>query len=111
MELARVPGPVELAALLAELEASGIKAMSSADDVGRMRPSMAFAQGYRVLVFEGDVVRAREVLRGIELDPTTVRTVPANRRPRVAPGAVPFLVLGMAVIVLPALAALYAWLR
>jgi hypothetical protein len=67
VELARVPGPVEVGALLAELKAKGIKAMSSADDVAGLRPSMAYIQGYRVLVFERDLERARRVLRALDL--------------------------------------------
>jgi hypothetical protein len=68
VELARVRGPVEVAALLAELEANGIKANSSADDVGGMRPSLSYVDGYRVLVFEGDLERARRVLNTLDLD-------------------------------------------
>jgi len=59
VELARVRGPVEVGAVLAELAAHGIKGISSADDVGGMRPSLSYVDGYRVLVFEGDLERAR----------------------------------------------------
>ena len=62
VELTRVAGPVEVAALLAALEANGIKAMTSTDD-GGMRPSVTYVEGSRVLVFEGDLERARRVLR------------------------------------------------
>ena len=65
---ARVRGPVEVGALLAELQANGIKAISSADDVGGMRPSLSYVDGYRVLVFEGDLERARRVLKTLDLD-------------------------------------------
>jgi hypothetical protein len=68
VELARVWGPVEVAALLAELEARGIKAITSVDDAGGMRPSMTYTEGYRVLVFEGDLEQARRVLKTLELD-------------------------------------------
>lgn len=68
VELARVRGPIEVSALLAELEAKGIKAISSADDVGGMRPSLTYLDGYRVLVFEGDLERARRVLKALDLD-------------------------------------------
>jgi hypothetical protein len=68
VELARVPGPVAVGALLAELEANGIKAISTADDVGGMRPSLSYVDGYRVLVFEGDLERARRVLKTLDRD-------------------------------------------
>jgi len=68
VELARVRGPVEVGALLAELQANGIKAISSADDVGGMRPSLSYVDGYRVLVFEGDLELARRVLKTLDLD-------------------------------------------
>jgi hypothetical protein len=68
VELARVRGPVEVGALLAELEANGIKAISSADDAGGMRPSLSYVNGYRVLVFEGDLERASRVLKTLDLD-------------------------------------------
>lgn len=68
VELARVRGPVEVSALLAALQANGIKAISSADDVGGMRPSLSYVDGYRVMVFECDLERARRVLRTLDLD-------------------------------------------
>jgi Putative prokaryotic signal transducing protein len=68
VELARVRGPVEVSALLAELEAHGIKAMTSVDDAGGTGPNLSYAEGYRVLVFEGDLERARRVLRALDLD-------------------------------------------
>ena len=61
-------GPVEVETLRVELEANGIKAISSADDVGGMRPSLSYVNGYRVLVFEGDLERALRVLKTLALD-------------------------------------------
>jgi Putative prokaryotic signal transducing protein len=68
VQLARVRSPVEVGALLAELEANGIKAISSGDDVGGMRPSLSYVDGYRVLVFDGDLERARRVLKTLDRD-------------------------------------------
>jgi hypothetical protein len=68
VELARLAGPVEVSALIAELEAKGIKAISSTDDGSGMRPNLRYVQGYRVLVFENDLDPARRVLRALDLD-------------------------------------------
>ena len=68
VELFCVPSIVEAQGILAELQGQGITAMTSTDDVGGQRPSLAFAQGYRVLVFEHDLERARRVLTDLGQD-------------------------------------------
>jgi hypothetical protein len=68
VELTRLAGPVEVSALIAELQAKGIKAISSSDDLGGIRPNLTFVHGYRVLVFENDVERAQRVLHDLDLD-------------------------------------------
>jgi hypothetical protein len=40
--------------------------MTSTDDVGGQRPSLAFAEGYSVLVFEHDLERAKQVLADLD---------------------------------------------
>jgi hypothetical protein len=42
--------------------------MTSTDDVGGQRPSLAFAQGYRILLFEHDLERAKRVLADLGQD-------------------------------------------
>jgi hypothetical protein len=68
VELACLRGPVEVGALVAELDAKGITAISSTDDSFGMRPYLTYVNGYRVLVFENDLERARAVLRALDLD-------------------------------------------
>lgn len=68
MELLCVPSIVESQRILAELHGQGITAMTSTDDVGGQRPSLAFAQGYSVLVFEHDLERAKQVLADLGQD-------------------------------------------
>ena len=67
VELLRVPSIVEAQAILAQLHGQGIKAMTSTDDVGGQRPSLTFAQGYSVLVFEHDLERAKQLLKDLGL--------------------------------------------
>jgi hypothetical protein len=67
MELVCVPSIVEAQGILAELQGQGITAMTSTDDVGGQRPSLAFAQGYRILVFEHDLERGNQVLTDLGL--------------------------------------------
>jgi len=45
------------------LEANGIEAVVSADDVGGMRPHLLLGGGARLLVKEEDVQKALEVLK------------------------------------------------
>jgi hypothetical protein len=68
VELIRVPSIVEAQGILVELQGQGITAMTSTDDVGGQRPSLAFAEGYGVLVFEHDVERAQQVLTDLGED-------------------------------------------
>jgi hypothetical protein len=68
VELLCVPSVVEAQEILAELHGQGITAMTSTDDVGGQRPSLAFAQGYRVLVLELDLERAKQVLTDLGQD-------------------------------------------
>lgn len=68
VELIRVPSIVEAQGMLAELQGQGIPAMTSTDDVGGQRPSLAFAQGYSVRVFEHDLERAKQVLTDLGQD-------------------------------------------
>jgi hypothetical protein len=67
VELLCVPSIVEAQAILAQLHGQGIKAMTSTDDVGGQRPSLTFAQGYSVLVFEHDLERAKQLLTDLGL--------------------------------------------
>ena len=48
------------------LEAAGIDSMTRSDDVGGLRPHMAFGSGVVVLVRAEDEVAAREILGDIE---------------------------------------------
>jgi hypothetical protein len=68
VELASLASPVEVSALVAELDARGIRAIRSTDDGYGMRPYLTYAHGCRVLVFENDLERARRVLRALDLD-------------------------------------------
>jgi hypothetical protein len=66
VELLKTPSIVESQAILAHLQGQGIPAMTSTDDVGGQRPSLAFAEGYSVLVFEHDLERAKQVLADLD---------------------------------------------
>ena len=68
VELTRVPSVVAAQGILAELRGQGITAMTGTDDVGGQRPSLTFAQGYRVLVFDNDLELAKQVLTDLGLD-------------------------------------------
>lgn len=48
------------------LEAEGVVAMVEADDVGGMRPHLAYTGGVRLLVRAEDEGRARTILRDLE---------------------------------------------
>ena len=47
---------------ISALEAAGIDALIKEDSAGGMRPSLAWAAGYEVLVREEDLAQAREIL-------------------------------------------------
>jgi hypothetical protein len=47
---------------ISALEAAGIDALIKEDSAGGMRPSLAWAAGYEVLVREEDLLQARDVL-------------------------------------------------
>ena len=63
VELTIVHSRFEADALVAELEACGINAMVGSDDAGGWRPHMGYAEGYRVLVLEGDVPDAQRIIQ------------------------------------------------
>jgi len=54
-------------AVVAQLEAEGITASVASDDAGGWQPGLGFSEGYRVMVFENDVARARAIV-GAEFD-------------------------------------------
>ena len=51
------------------LEANGIRAALSADDMGGIRPELTFTMGVRLLVAEDDAEVARELLDGTMDEP------------------------------------------
>lgn len=63
--------PVRVEADLARgaLDASGIYAVVAADDAGQQNPGLDYSRGVAVLVREGDVAAAREVLSGSVIEP------------------------------------------
>jgi hypothetical protein len=67
VELTNAPTQFAAEAIVAQLEAEGIKATVAGDDAGGWEPGLGFAEGYRVMVFENDVPRAREIV-GSEFD-------------------------------------------
>ena len=65
--LATYPSPVEAEVLVTELCGAGIVAEVAADNDGALEPGLAMADGYPVLVFEGDVEAATRVARDLDL--------------------------------------------
>jgi hypothetical protein len=63
VELIRVPSRGEADIMIAKLKANGIDATGSYGDADGWAPQYGLAQGYAVLVFENDVVRARTLVQ------------------------------------------------
>jgi hypothetical protein len=63
VELTRVPTRPEADLMLAKLKANGIDAAPSTGDADGWAPQYGLAQGYAILVFENDVVRARALIQ------------------------------------------------
>ncbi len=55
---------IEAEIFRAQLEASGIEAFVSKDDVGGMRPHLQLSHGVRLMVSREDMELAREILHG-----------------------------------------------
>jgi Putative prokaryotic signal transducing protein len=83
------------------LETDGIRAIVSADDVGRMRPELAFSRGVRLLVEESDAHRAQELLAAMEPpeSPAERRILTARLRGCMLPAIGGFLLLGVSAAV------------
>jgi hypothetical protein len=60
--------PVEAEALASELHAQGIVAEVNSGTPGIVGAELAFADGYPVQVFEGDLEAAQRIVRDIERD-------------------------------------------
>jgi len=65
VEVATLP-VVEAELVVAKLKSAGIDAFTSGDDINGLRPSMSFADGYRVMVFEKDVAAAQAIINDVE---------------------------------------------
>jgi hypothetical protein len=62
VELTRVPTRTEADIRIAKLKANGIAAMGEYGDAGAWMPHLALMQGSAVMVFEDDLVRARDLI-------------------------------------------------
>jgi hypothetical protein len=60
--LTRVPSRGEADLMIAKLKANGIDAIGSYGDSDGWAPQYGLVQGYGVLVFENDLVRARALI-------------------------------------------------
>jgi len=65
VEVATLP-VVEAELVVAKLTSAGIDAFTSGDDINGLRPSMSYADGYRVMVFEKDVAAAQAIINDVE---------------------------------------------
>ena len=62
VELTTMPSRASTDILVAALESRGIKAVADHGDADGWDPMLSLLQGHRVLVFEGDLEVAREIL-------------------------------------------------
>jgi hypothetical protein len=62
VELTTLPTRPAADVILAALESRGIKAIVDHGDAGGWDPMFSLLQGHRVLVFEGDLEIAREII-------------------------------------------------
>jgi hypothetical protein len=65
VEVAALP-EVEAELVVAKLKSAGIDAYTSGDDQNGLRPSLSYADGYRVMVFEKDVAAAQQIIADTE---------------------------------------------
>jgi hypothetical protein len=78
VEVAALP-EVEAELVVAKLKAAGIDAYTSGDDQNGLRPSLSYADGYRVMVFENDVAAARQVIADTETIEDTADTESSDK--------------------------------